>query len=67
VPTFVDRGCHVVGVKDPYGRILGFLNRSLYLLEKDIRKNERLQNVVMILAYVSVVLKTEHITSKEKK
>jgi hypothetical protein len=28
VPTFVDRGCHVVSVKDPYGRILGFLDRS---------------------------------------
>jgi hypothetical protein len=28
VPTFSDRGCHVVGVTDPYGRILGFLDRS---------------------------------------
>jgi CBS-domain-containing membrane protein len=26
VPTFADRGCHVVSVTDPYGRILGFLN-----------------------------------------
>jgi hypothetical protein len=24
VPTFTDRGCHVVSVTDPYGRILGF-------------------------------------------
>jgi CBS-domain-containing membrane protein len=24
VPTFADRGCHVVSVTDPYGRILGF-------------------------------------------
>jgi hypothetical protein len=56
----------VVRVTDPYGRILGFLNRCLYLLEKDICINERLQNFVMILAYDSVVLKTEHITSKEK-
>jgi CBS-domain-containing membrane protein len=23
VPTFADRGCHVVSVTDPYGRILG--------------------------------------------
>jgi hypothetical protein len=23
VPTFVDRGCHVVSVTDPYGGILG--------------------------------------------
>jgi hypothetical protein len=27
---FADRGCHVVSVTNPYGRILGFLNRSLY-------------------------------------
>jgi hypothetical protein len=30
VPTFADRGCHVVSVKDRYGRILGFLDRSRY-------------------------------------
>jgi hypothetical protein len=29
VPTFADRGYHVVTVTDPYGRILGFLFRSL--------------------------------------
>jgi hypothetical protein len=29
-PTFVDRGCHVVSVKDSYCRILGFLDRSSY-------------------------------------
>jgi hypothetical protein len=28
VPTFADRGCHVVSVTDPYVRILGFLDRS---------------------------------------
>jgi hypothetical protein len=27
---FADRGCHVVSVKDPYGRILGFLDRNRY-------------------------------------
>jgi hypothetical protein len=27
VPSFGDRGCHVVSVTDPYGRILGFLGR----------------------------------------
>jgi hypothetical protein len=26
--TFADRGCHVVRVTDPYGRILGFLDRT---------------------------------------
>jgi hypothetical protein len=25
---FADRGCHVVSVTDPYGRILGFLDRE---------------------------------------
>jgi hypothetical protein len=30
VPTFAERGCHVVSVTDTYGRILGFLDRSRY-------------------------------------
>jgi CBS-domain-containing membrane protein len=30
VPTFADRGCHVVSVMNPYGRILGFLDQSRY-------------------------------------
>jgi hypothetical protein len=30
LPTFADKGCHVVSVRDPYGRILGFLDRSGY-------------------------------------
>jgi hypothetical protein len=29
-PTFADRGCRVVNVTDPYGRILGFLDRCRY-------------------------------------
>jgi hypothetical protein len=32
LPTFADRGCHVVSVTDPYCRILGFLDRSRYFL-----------------------------------
>jgi hypothetical protein len=28
--NFVESGCHVVNVTDPYGRILGFLDRSRY-------------------------------------
>jgi hypothetical protein len=28
VPTFADSGCHVVSMTDPYGRILGFLDRT---------------------------------------
>jgi CBS-domain-containing membrane protein len=31
VQTFADRGCHVVRVTDPYGRILGFLDRNWIL------------------------------------
>jgi hypothetical protein len=27
---FADRGCHVVSVTNPYGRVLGFLDRSRY-------------------------------------
>jgi hypothetical protein len=27
VPTSADRGCYVVSVTNPYGRILGFLDR----------------------------------------
>jgi hypothetical protein len=30
VSTFEDSGCKVVSVTDPYGRILGFLDRSRY-------------------------------------
>jgi CBS-domain-containing membrane protein len=30
VPTFADRGCHVVSMTDPPGRILGFLDQSRY-------------------------------------
>jgi hypothetical protein len=30
LPTFADRGCHVVSVTDPYGHILCFLDRSRY-------------------------------------
>jgi hypothetical protein len=30
LPTFADKGCHVVSVTDPCGRILGFLDRSRY-------------------------------------
>jgi hypothetical protein len=30
LPIFADKGCHVVSVTDPYGRILDFLDRSRY-------------------------------------
>jgi hypothetical protein len=28
LPTFADRGCHVISVTDPYGRILGFIDKT---------------------------------------
>jgi hypothetical protein len=36
LPTFADRGCHVVSVTDPSGRILGFLDRSRYFSIKQL-------------------------------
>jgi hypothetical protein len=30
ITKFADRGCHVVSVTDPYGRILGFMDMSRY-------------------------------------
>jgi CBS-domain-containing membrane protein len=32
VPTFADRGCHVVSVMDLYGRILGFQDRIIIIV-----------------------------------
>jgi hypothetical protein len=32
VPTFADRGCHAVGVTDPFSRILAFLDRPLCVI-----------------------------------
>jgi hypothetical protein len=34
VPTFADRGCHVVSVTDPYGGILSFIDRKRYFFPK---------------------------------
>jgi hypothetical protein len=34
VPTFAVRGCRVVSVTDPYGRILGLLDRTTNTKEK---------------------------------
>jgi hypothetical protein len=32
VPLFANRRCHVVSVTDPYGRILDFLDRSMFYI-----------------------------------
>jgi hypothetical protein len=34
IAKFADRGCHVVNVTEPYGRILGVLDRSRYFYIK---------------------------------
>jgi hypothetical protein len=36
MPTFEDRGSHVDSVTNPYGRILGFLDRSRYFSFKQL-------------------------------
>jgi hypothetical protein len=36
IAKFADKGCHVVGVTDPYGRILDFLDRSRYFSIKQL-------------------------------
>jgi hypothetical protein len=36
MPTFADGGCHVVSVTDSYGRILGFLDKTIEVL---LRRN----------------------------
>jgi hypothetical protein len=33
VPTTAYRGCHVVSAKDPYGRIVAFIDRSRYFFQ----------------------------------
>jgi hypothetical protein len=44
VPTFADRGCHVVRVTHPYGRVLGFLDRKITVLAN---KKDRLCGLVV--------------------
>jgi hypothetical protein len=34
VSNFVDKGCHVVSVTNPYGHILGFLYRNSYFFSE---------------------------------
>jgi hypothetical protein len=38
VATSADRGCRVVNAADPYGRNLGFLDRSRYFLFQAARQ-----------------------------
>jgi hypothetical protein len=44
VPTSADRGSHVVSVTDPYGRILGFLDRYQIIVSR-ILHNYDLHNL----------------------
>jgi hypothetical protein len=70
VPTFDDRGCHVVSVIDPYCRILGFLNRPVCSHKRKIKTFKII--VLLVVLYEcktwSLILSDEH-TSKafEKK
>jgi hypothetical protein len=50
VPTFADRGCRVVSVTDPYGRILGFLDRIPCMWES---KNQNSKLKIKSEVYVS--------------
>jgi hypothetical protein len=36
LPTFADKGCHMVRVSDPYSRILDFLDRGCYFSIKQL-------------------------------
>jgi hypothetical protein len=51
LPTCADRGCHVVSVTDPYGRILGFLDRS----RKRRQKGNTVSNETVMHSYWSSV------------
>jgi CBS-domain-containing membrane protein len=33
VPTSADKGCHMISVTDPYGRIIGFLDQNWNILQ----------------------------------
>jgi hypothetical protein len=48
VPTFEDRGCRVVSVTDPYGRILGFLDREWMSIIKKMVKQKHKINFMMM-------------------
>jgi hypothetical protein len=65
---FADKGCHVVSVTDPYGRNLGFLDRSRYFLPssssvvltrlsgpKERYCEGRMNRARLIISYVSTV------------
>jgi hypothetical protein len=57
VPTFEDKGCHVVSVKDPYGRILDFLDRmqrlgKLYL--SLVARQQLVKDIPMAMKIVGV-------------
>jgi hypothetical protein len=41
VQNFADRGCHMVSVMDPYGRILCLLDRSRYFFQVTLQLYSR--------------------------
>jgi hypothetical protein len=50
VPTFANTGCHMVSVTDPYGRIVGFLDRLMHVIKW------KLKIVKLVKFHVIVVL-----------
>jgi hypothetical protein len=46
MPTFADRGSHVVSVTDPYGSILCFLDRSVIIIATRLDLKEIICEVV---------------------
>jgi hypothetical protein len=58
VSTFVDRGCHEVRVTDPYGRILGFLDRLTFKYYQ--------KAVCVHLSGKNRIMRQKHITALSK-
>jgi hypothetical protein len=56
VSTFADRECHVVSMTYPYGRILGFLDRTFYLTTILILANHVLPIGLFPSAFPTVIL-----------
>jgi CBS-domain-containing membrane protein len=52
LPTFADRGCHMVSVTDPNGHILGFLDGwSSRLLYKNLKVRTSKNNILPLVLH----------------
>jgi hypothetical protein len=60
---FVDKGCHVVSVTDPYGRILGFLDRTpAFCNQKYTKFTVRLLQILSLFGRYKFEPKTSRIS-----